>query len=76
MKCEIVAVHDSWGVKRALLQLGCERACTIPVRQGEPRMGESKVWGWDGNEATPTVTPSIDCTKCDFHKTLMNGDWK
>lgn len=29
----------------------------IGVRRGEP--GGSRVWGWDGNEAKPTITPSI-----------------
>lgn len=76
MKNEIVAVHDSGGVMRALLQLWCEQQCTIPVRQGEPMMGASKVWGWDGNQAVPTVTPSIACSKCGFHKTLVNGEWR
>lgn len=72
MKYAIVARHDSGEVVRAFLALECEGQCTIPLRQGEPRMGASKVWGWDGKE---TVTPSIACTKCGFHKTLVNGVW-
>lgn len=76
MKSEIVAVHDSGGVTRATLLLDCERGCQIPVRQGEARMGASKVWGWDGNVATPSVTPSIACTVCGFHKTFTNGVWQ
>lgn len=76
MKYEVVGVHDSGGVTRAFLLLNCAAdpalRCQIPLRQGEPRMGVSKVWGWDGKE---TVTPSIDCSKCGFHKTLTNGVW-
>lgn len=73
MKYQITGVHDSGGVTRAFLILGCDGQCQIPLRQGEPRMGASKVWGWDGNT---TVTPSIACEKCGFHKTLVQGEWR
>lgn len=76
MKCEIVGKHDSGGITRAFLILGCDRQCQIPLRRGEPRMGASKVWGWDGKEEGATVSPSIDCTQCGFHKTLVQGQWQ
>jgi hypothetical protein len=70
---EIAGAHDSGGTTRAFLILDCADKCSIPLVHGGPRMGESKVWGWDGNT---TVTPSINCSKCGFHKTLVNGEWK
>lgn len=76
MKAAIVGVHLSGSVLRAFLQLECGSHCQIPVRKGAARMGESKVWGWDGKVENPTVTPSIDCTKCGFHKTLQSGAWR
>lgn len=76
MKYRLGGIHDSGGILRATLVLECEGQCTIPLRKGEPRMGEAKVWGWDGNAEPPTVTPSIACTKCGFHKTLVSGQWQ
>jgi len=76
VKYTICGVHDSGGVTRAFLLLDCQAdpslGCQIPLVRGAPRMGASKVWGWDGVQ---TVTPSIACSKCGFHKTLTNGEW-
>lgn len=77
MKYEITGIHDSGGTTRAFLMLDCQadraHGCQIPLVQGAPRMGVSKVWGWDGAN---NVSPSINCGKCGFHKTLINGEWR
>lgn len=36
---------------------GTKRMCAIEVKRGAP--GGHRVWGWDGNEDSPTLTPSI-----------------
>lgn len=41
-------------------RLGC-----IQVQRGAP--GGERVWGWDGNEEKPTLTPSI------WHKEIWHG---
>lgn len=69
MKFEITGVHDSGKVKRAFLALECGRDCKIPLRHG---VANATVWGWDGKE---TVSPSVNCSVCGFHKTLVNGVW-
>lgn len=33
--------------------------CAIRVQRGQP--GGQRVWGWDGDEDKPTLTPSIHC---------------
>ena len=74
MKYEIVGAHDAGGVTRALMILDCGQKCQIPLRQGEAKAWVGgHVWGWDGKQ---TVTPSIACSKCGFHKTLTNGEWQ
>lgn len=74
---KIVGAHDSGGVLRAIMILECGRACQIPLRQAEARKldGGGHVWGWDGKEELATVTPSIKCSTCGFHKTLTKGVW-
>jgi hypothetical protein len=37
--------------------------CAIEVQRGAP--GGPRIWGWDGNEDKPTMTPSI----------LVPGQW-
>lgn len=32
-----------------------------------------KWWSWDGNEVSPTISPSIDCQSCGLHVTVTNG---
>lgn len=46
-----------------LILPGSKHADCIPIRLGEP--GGERVWGWDGNEESPTLTPSI----------LAHGQW-
>lgn len=56
------------------LRLNCARQCEIPLRrEGAKEVCGIKAWGWDGNEGAPTVTPSIDCPQCGWHKVITNG---
>lgn len=47
------------------------KRCYVPIREGANR---EHTWGWDGNIAKPTITPSIDCTQCGWHGFIRNGD--
>ena len=74
MQYKLTGVHEEeGGDTRASLRLECGRGCIIPLVKGAPR--DPRPWGWDGNETAPTVIPSINCSKCGFHKTLTNGAW-
>ena len=42
----------------------------IPIQRGQP--GGARVWGWDGNEDHPTLTPSIHDVG-HWHGYLKNG---
>ena len=75
MKYEIIALHDSGDVIKAILLIYCMNGCQIPIRKGDPSPTGER-WGWDGNSEVPTISPSINCTKCGFHKTLINGQWQ
>ena len=75
MNYKIVAVHESGDVTRAILLLDCKGSCQIPIRKGGHTQYATKIWGWDGHVEAPTVTPSIDCPKCGFHRTLTKGNW-
>lgn len=56
------------------LRLNCARMCEIPLStEGAKEANGTKRWGWNGDRHTPTVTPSIDCQKCGWHKTVVNG---
>lgn len=58
------------------LVLNCARECTIPLRADGPKEANgAKAWGWNGSmdAASVSVTPSIDCTECKWHKTITNG---
>lgn len=44
--------------------------CAIEVKRGGP--GGDRVWGWDGNEDKPTLTPSIHAPG-QWHGHLVNG---
>lgn len=73
MKFRVLAPHASGDAQHSLLVLECGSQCQIPLIVGPPK--NSNVWGWDGNVETPTVSPSINCSKCGFHKTLTGGNW-
>jgi Family of unknown function (DUF6527) len=45
----------------------------IKVQQGAP--GGNRVWGWNGNEDKPTLTPSIHAVGI-WHGFLTNGELK
>lgn len=55
---------------RGYVILDCDIECTVPIGVGQPISGACKRWGWDG---AVTVTPSIDCQRCGWHKTITNG---
>ena len=38
---------------------GCTGPDAIRIERG-PDTGRQRVWGWDGDEEKPTLTPSID----------------
>lgn len=77
MEHEIIGARDG----RAWLQMKCGRKaedgtvvnCQVPLRQGDPR---APTWGWDGKEQGATVSPSVSCNVCGFHKTLVKGAWQ
>lgn len=72
MKYEIVGIHDAGGVQRAFLKLECGFGCQIPLRTDHAAY---PAWLWDGKLDPPSVTPSISCANCGFHKTLTKGEW-
>lgn len=74
---------DSWVVIRSgndehpgkpYLRLNCARVCEIPLStDGAKEIGGVKRWGWNGDRHAPTVSPSINCQQCGWHKTVTNG---
>lgn len=54
------------------------KVCYIPVHQAPA--GDTplrRMWQWDGNEAEPTITPSIGCDlapRCGAHRTIQRGE--
>lgn len=52
---------------------GCGSVGVLPIRDGfgGPR------WTWDGNNETPTLTPSVQKTSgCKWHGHLVAGEWR
>lgn len=50
---------------------GCKATGSLPV---DPKLGTH--WTWDGNEAAPTLSPSIlRKTGCGWHGFLTAGQW-
>lgn len=41
-----------------------------PAVNGSPA---DQHWHWDGNVDVPTISPSIDCTSCKKHVTIVQG---
>ncbi len=69
--------HERLGGKREdklhflyLCLPGETRWSPIQVQNGPT--GGDRIWGWDGNEEKPTVTPSIHCVG-HWHGHLNNG---
>lgn len=69
--------------ERALLRIHCPKGhkCQVRLRKtvdGNPPPGTfSGVWGWNGETGDKAnVRPSINCTECGWHKTVINGDAK
>jgi hypothetical protein len=45
-----------------------------PAFQAKPSDGDPNVWGWDGNDERPTLTPSINCVGgCGWHGFITAG---
>lgn len=59
---------------RAFLVLKCGKTstgeCRVALRKDIAATGPT--WHWDGKE---TVSPSVNCSVCGFHKTLVGGVW-
>ena len=53
-----------------LILPGMKRPDSLRIQKGEP--GGARVWGWDGNEEKPTLTPSIHAPG-EWHGYLRNG---
>ena len=49
---------------------GSKHPDAIAIQRGQP--GGHRVWGWDGNEATPTLEPSIHAPG-EWHGYLRKG---
>lgn len=54
-----------------------------PRRQGhechvllKPWPISGPTWDWDGNEAAPTLSPSINCGDCGWHGHIITGECK
>lgn len=47
-----------------------------PCGCGQIRTVPTKRWNWDGNEDSPTLSPSIQVlNECKWHGFLTNGEW-
>lgn len=62
----------------ATLVYGCPCGCgvkrSLPVREGQK---EVYCWKWNGDEALPTLQPSIKITDgCKWHGWLREGRWE
>ena len=53
---------------------GCGAVRTVPVkRESNP----AKAWSWNGDEANPTLIPSIKIVRdCNWHGFLTAGEWR
>lgn len=64
------------GSGRGFLILECDSTlageCRFPLWS---RPAEGTMWHWDGDEAAPTISPSIDCKGgCGRHFTMTKGE--
>lgn len=61
------------------LAFGCPCGCGeswVSVVKGPPTGKGHGPWGWDGNEASPSLQPSIRNTGCTWHGYLEAGVFK
>ena len=67
-----LSLHDA---TRAYLRMNCDGECTVPLSTTGTKTYKDggKRWAWDGNEQHPTISPSISCDLCGWHKTIVNG---
>lgn len=62
-----------------LLAMHCPKfkVCLIPIHQAPACESPQRTWQWDGNEAEPTIVPSIGCDaapRCGAHRTIQRGE--
>jgi len=66
--------------KPVYMQYNCPCGCGSPgilrVLRPIDAPHDSNTWGWDGDEKSPTLSPSIRrLIHCKFHGHLQNGQW-
>lgn len=64
---------------RRYLAMHCPKfdMCLIRIHQDAPDQANA-IWNWDGNEAEPTIVPSIGCDiapRCGQHRTISRGNY-
>lgn len=66
------------GIRETKLVTHCPKyqICYIRIHQDEHKdVNGVRTWKWDGNEAEPTITPSIGCDHlCGQHKSIIKGE--
>jgi hypothetical protein len=66
---------DHFGPSRDRLFFDCPRKpgheCSVLLKPW-PIIG-APTWSWDGNEANPTLSPSINCGECGWHGFIQAG---
>lgn len=59
---------------RARVVVDCPRSttgeCAFSCWQ---KSAQGAMWHWNGNEASPSISPSINCHVCGRHFTITNG---
>ena len=57
---------------------GCGQEGYLPIRMAGRERTQAPEWEWDGNEETPTLTPSVynSGLPCKWHGFLTAGVWK
>lgn len=69
-------VPDAPGRIMLVCPCGCKVLMVLGIRGPGAARTASPQWEWDGNEARPTLAPSIrDLGGCRFHGFLTNGAW-
>lgn len=54
---------------------GCPRGRTCAVALRPDTLPNGASWEWNGNEQSPTLTPSINCVGgCGWHGFVTNGE--
>ena len=60
-----------------LCPCGCEQLGALPIVKGDEQAAQRPAWHWNGNEDSPTLTPSIRrLDGCRWHGFLTAGEWQ